>query len=78
MDGHVGQTDYVNRLTTNSHITIPYTESTKTAYTKNRETGLFNLFFTEELRGSIIEWTTHHHARSGTKTICKEELDIYF
>ena len=77
MDGGFDQTDCINSLTTNSYIAIPYVEATKTEYTKNCETGLFNLFFTDALRGSIIEWTNHHHARSGAQTRCKEELDTF-
>ena len=75
--GDVTSSDYIDYLTSKSHVTIPNLAPTKAAYTKSKELGLFNLFFTEKLRQSIVEWTNTHYARSGTQTICKDDLDVF-
>ena len=73
----VTSSDCINQLTSKSHIAIPNLEPTKAAHTKSKELGLFNLFFTENSRQRIIEWTNMHHARSRTQSICKNDLDAF-
>ena len=76
-DGDVSKSDYIDCLTKNSQIIIPNLESTKAAYSKSNEVGLFNLFLTYDLRQSVIEWTNAHHARIGTQITCKDDLDAF-
>ena len=75
--GDVTKGDYIDKLTTNSHIVIPNIESTKAACTKSKELGLFNLFFTDLLRQSIMRWKSADYSRSGTNNTYKNDLDVF-
>ena len=68
---------YINRLISNSNTTIKNVEAVKTTHANKKEVGLFDLFFTESLRKSILEWTNKHYSRSGACTVCKDDLDTF-
>lgn len=55
VDDDATKNDYVNRLTSNSHMTIRNIKAAKSTHAKNKKVGLFNLFFTEALHNSILE-----------------------
>lgn len=68
---------YIDKLTRISSTNIQNLNTAKTAFENKKERGLFNLFFTENLTDTIVDWTNSNYARTGTQTICKNDVNTF-
>ena len=76
-DGGAPKGDCISCSTKNSQTFVTNLECTKAAYSKSNELGSLYLFFTDNLRQIMIEWTNAHCGRSGTQSTRKDDLDVF-
>ena len=69
--------DCINNLINISSFNITNAHAAEKAFERKGELGFFNLFFIENLRERITDWTNQHCTCSGAMSISKSESNIF-
>ena len=67
---------YINKLISMSSTTIANVPQVKSVYEKEIEYGLFKLFYTDNLRDNILQWTNTYCDRTGKTQVTKNDLEF--